>query len=73
VEEFGYWKLELAARVMLSVLKAVCKDWRQRFRMDLSSCSWPFALIAYCDATEPWQLGFQDAATLMMQKIIECA
>ncbi len=53
MEEFGYWKLELAARVMLSVLKAVCKDWRQRFHMDLSSCSWPFALIAYCDAAKP--------------------
>jgi len=29
--------------------------------------------IAYCDAAEPWQLGFQDAATPMMQGIIECA
>lgn len=27
--------------------------------------------IAYCDAAEPWQLGFQDAATPMMQGIID--
>jgi len=26
---------------------------------------------AYCDAAEPWQLGFQDAATPMMQGIID--
>jgi Cytochrome C oxidase subunit II, transmembrane domain len=25
----------------------------------------------YCDAAEPWQLGFQDAATPMMQGIID--
>jgi hypothetical protein len=29
--------------------------------------------IAYCDTAEPWQLGFQDTATPMMQGIIECA
>jgi hypothetical protein len=29
--------------------------------------------IAYMDAAEPWQYGFQDAATPMMQGIIECA
>jgi len=33
---------------------------------------WLF-LIAYCDVAEPWQLGFQDVATPMMQGIIECA
>jgi cytochrome c oxidase subunit 2 len=27
--------------------------------------------IAYCDAAEPWQLDFQDAATPMMQGIID--
>ncbi|GKV52209.1 hypothetical protein SLE2022_349550 [Rubroshorea leprosula] len=27
--------------------------------------------IAHCDAAEPWQLGFQDAATPMMQGIID--
>ena len=27
--------------------------------------------IAYCDAAEPWQVGFQDAATPMMQGIID--
>nr|AND50124.1 cytochrome oxidase subunit 2 [Sphagnum tumidulum] len=31
---------------------------------------WLFS-IAYCDAAEPWQLGFQDAATPMMQGIID--
>jgi hypothetical protein len=34
--------------------------------------TWLFP-IGYCDAAEPWQLGFQDAATPMMQGIIECA
>jgi hypothetical protein len=29
--------------------------------------------IAYCDTAEPWQLGFQEVATPMMQGIIECA
>jgi hypothetical protein len=33
---------------------------------------WLFS-IAYCDFTKPWQLGFQDIATPMMQGIIECA
>ena len=32
----------------------------------------PQRLIAYCDAAKPWQLGFQDATTPMMQGIIEC-
>jgi cytochrome c oxidase subunit 2 len=32
--------------------------------------TWLFR-IAYCDAAEPWQLGFQDAATPMMQGIID--
>nr|YP_003412085.1 cytochrome c oxidase subunit 2 [Phaeoceros laevis]ACT75293.1 cytochrome c oxidase subunit 2 [Phaeoceros laevis] len=32
--------------------------------------TWLFP-IAYRDAAEPWQLGFQDAATLMMQGIID--
>lgn len=30
-----------------------------------------FHQFAYCDAAEPWQLGFQDAATPMMQGIID--
>ena len=30
-----------------------------------------FLTIAYCDAAEPWQLGFQDAATPIMQGIID--
>ncbi|KAL8130757.1 hypothetical protein V2J09_012254 [Rumex salicifolius] len=30
-----------------------------------------FFTIAPCDAAEPWQLGFQDAATPMMQGIID--
>jgi len=29
-----------------------------------------FPLIAYCDAPEPWQLGFQDAATPIMEGIM---
>nr|WRK84410.1 Cox2 [Phylloglossum drummondii] len=32
---------------------------------------WLFVPIAYRDAAEPWQLGFQDAATPMMQGIID--
>ncbi|KAF1866129.1 hypothetical protein Lal_00043083 [Lupinus albus] len=32
---------------------------------------WLFLMIAPCDAAEPWQLGFQDAATPMMQGIID--
>ncbi|KAJ3668420.1 hypothetical protein LUZ60_018446 [Juncus effusus] len=28
-------------------------------------------IIAFCDAAEPWQLGFQDAATPIMQGIID--
>nr|YP_004927629.1 cytochrome c oxidase subunit 2 [Anomodon rugelii]YP_008378695.1 cytochrome oxidase subunit 2 [Pseudanomodon attenuatus]YP_009047353.1 cytochrome c oxidase subunit 2 [Climacium americanum]YP_009047393.1 cytochrome c oxidase subunit 2 [Callicladium imponens]YP_010033085.1 cytochrome oxidase subunit 2 [Climacium dendroides]YP_010261597.1 cytochrome oxidase subunit 2 [Planicladium nitidulum]AEH99676.1 cytochrome c oxidase subunit 2 [Anomodon rugelii]AFQ94019.1 cytochrome oxidase subunit 2 [Ps len=32
--------------------------------------TWLFP-IGYCDAAEPWQLGFQDAATPMMQGIID--
>ncbi|CAI8606929.1 unnamed protein product [Vicia faba] len=32
---------------------------------------WLFLTIAPCDAAEPWQLGFQDAATPMMQGIID--
>ncbi|PWA92604.1 NADH:quinone oxidoreductase/Mrp antiporter, membrane subunit, mitochondrion [Artemisia annua] len=34
---------------------------------------WLFLTIAPCDAAEPWQLGSQDAATPMMQGIIEIA
>nr|ULQ69113.1 cytochrome c oxidase subunit 2 [Cyperus glomeratus]ULQ69140.1 cytochrome c oxidase subunit 2 [Cyperus michelianus]WQM73817.1 cytochrome c oxidase subunit 2 [Cyperus rotundus]WRH36857.1 cytochrome c oxidase subunit 2 [Cyperus stolonifer] len=30
-----------------------------------------FLTIAYCDAAEPWQLGFQDPATPIMQGIID--
>lgn len=30
-----------------------------------------FLPIVPCDAAEPWQLGFQDAATPMMQGIID--
>ena len=32
---------------------------------------WLFLTISPCDAAEPWQLGFQDAATPMMQGIID--
>nr|YP_004927691.1 cytochrome c oxidase subunit 2 [Treubia lacunosa]AEH99738.1 cytochrome c oxidase subunit 2 [Treubia lacunosa]QIA60217.1 cytochrome c oxidase subunit 2 [Treubia lacunosa] len=32
---------------------------------------WRFCPIAFCDAAEPWQLGFQDPATPMMQGIID--
>lgn len=32
---------------------------------------WLFLTIAPCDAAEPWQLGFQDAATPMMQGITD--
>jgi cytochrome c oxidase subunit 2 len=32
---------------------------------------WLFLTIAPCDAAEPWQLGFQDAATPIMQGIID--
>ncbi|GJV87743.1 cytochrome c oxidase subunit 2 [Tanacetum coccineum] len=32
---------------------------------------WLFLIIAPCDAAEPWQLGSQDAATPMMQGIID--
>ncbi|EOY17619.1 Uncharacterized protein TCM_042398 isoform 3 [Theobroma cacao] len=32
---------------------------------------WLFLTITPCDAAEPWQLGFQDATTLMMQGIID--
>nr|WMV85460.1 cytochrome c oxidase subunit 2 [Dendrobium nobile] len=32
---------------------------------------WRFLTIAPCDAAEPWQLGSQDAATPMMQGIID--
>lgn len=40
-------------------------------------CEWLFriqlreATLSICDAAEPWQLGFQDAATPMMQGIID--
>ncbi|KAF7094333.1 hypothetical protein CFC21_096652 [Triticum aestivum] len=36
-----------------------------------SSLSCRFLTIALCDAAEPWQLGSQDAATPMMQGIID--
>lgn len=39
--------------------------------MILRSLSCRFFTIALCDAAEPWQLGFQDAATPMMQGIID--
>nr|DAD25628.1 TPA_asm: hypothetical protein HUJ06_027093 [Nelumbo nucifera] len=32
---------------------------------------WLFLTIAPCDAAEPWQLGSQDAATPMMQGIMD--
>ena len=32
---------------------------------------WLFFTIAPCDAAEPWQLGFQDAATPMMEGIMD--
>ena len=39
--------------------------------MILYSLSWRFLTIAPCDAAEPWQLGSQDAATPIMQGIID--
>jgi len=39
--------------------------------MIVHSNSWPFLTIAPCDAAEPWQLGSQDAATPIMQGIID--
>ena len=39
--------------------------------MILRSLSCRFLTIALCDAAEPWQLGSQDAATPMMQGIID--
>ncbi|XBH55501.1 hypothetical protein VPH35_077569 [Triticum aestivum] len=39
--------------------------------MILHSLSCRFLTIALCDAAEPWQLGSQDAATPMMQGIID--
>ncbi|XP_037432815.1 cytochrome c oxidase subunit 2-like [Triticum dicoccoides] len=39
--------------------------------MILCSLSCRFLTIALCDAAEPWQLGSQDAATPMMQGIID--
>ncbi len=32
-----------------------------------------FFPIAYCDAIKPWQLGFQNIITYMMQGKFECA
>lgn len=32
---------------------------------------WLFLTIAPCDAAEPWQLGFQDAATPIMQGVMD--
>ena len=32
---------------------------------------WLLTIVAPCDAAEPWQLGSQDAATPMMQGIID--
>nr|VDD65180.1 unnamed protein product [Brassica oleracea] len=32
---------------------------------------WLFLTISPCDAAEPWQLGSQDAATPIMQGIID--
>lgn len=39
--------------------------------MILRSLECRFLTIALCDAAEPWQLGFQDAATPMMQGIMD--
>ena len=39
--------------------------------MILRSLECKFLTIALCDAAEPWQLGSQDAATPMMQGIID--
>jgi heme/copper-type cytochrome/quinol oxidase subunit 2 len=50
--------------------------WEQSFKrweipMILRSLECRFLTIALCDAAEPWQLGSQDAATPMMQGIID--
>jgi cytochrome c oxidase subunit 2 len=40
-------------------------------KMIFLELEWLFLTIAPCDAAEPWQLGFQDAATPMMQGITD--
>nr|YP_010554928.1 ATPase subunit 9 [Rhynchospora tenuis]UYP50860.1 ATPase subunit 9 [Rhynchospora tenuis] len=41
------------------------------FTMMIHSFCSRFLTSAFCDAAEPWQLGFQDAATPIMQGIID--
>ena len=40
-------------------------------KMIALALEWLFLTIAPCDAAEPWQLGSQDAATPMMQGIMD--
>ena len=40
-------------------------------QMIVKVLEWIFLTIAPCDAAEPWQLGFQDAATPMMEGIMD--
>jgi len=56
--------------------KASSSFWFQAFAFAFLICflakvEWLFLIQAPCDAAEPWQLGFQDAATPMMQGIID--
>jgi hypothetical protein len=41
------------------------------FALKMIVLKWLFLTISHCDAAEPWQLGFQDAATPIMQGIID--
>ncbi|KAM0932102.1 putative cytochrome-c oxidase [Dioscorea sansibarensis] len=43
-------------------------EWNSMIVIELE---WRFLTIAPCDAAEPWQLGSQDAATPIMQGIID--
>lgn len=44
-------------------------DFQQKIRE--LKMKYPFLPFVFCDAAEPWQLSFQDAATPMMQGIID--
>ena len=54
------------ARRSLSFERAEQNEGKQMIVLE-----WLFFTIAPCDAAEPWQLGFQDAATPMMQGIMD--
>jgi hypothetical protein len=41
------------------------------FQNSTSKILIPRLTISPCDAVEPWKLGFQDAASLMMQGIMD--